>query len=172
VETQDRFIVQRRFPSYRFLLITTAEPGGVSMTLSDAFGIQSRFRAVPLRHVTEPGVKTRFAFRYPLIPSLRWLDWLRVRVEGSAVPSVAGSNVHVRVRPAWAVSFINLAASCVLLVSGSLSLEQCELLAPFPIALLLLSASTALVSHRVGHIKAMLREALPGWSATAAQRRE
>jgi hypothetical protein len=168
VDPQSRFIVQRRFPTYRFILITTAAPPGVSVTLNDTFGIPSSFIAVPLRHTADPGVKARFAFAYPLASPFHWL---RVRVDGSAVPSVAGSNVPVRVRPTFGMAFINLAASFVLVVSGSLSFEQCEVLAPFPIALLLLSASAAFVSNRVAHVKAMLCEALPGWSATAARSR-
>ncbi len=91
----DRVAVRRRSPGYRFLLVTTLKPHQVAMALLDNLGVPSVSTAV--RCVDgSAAVKTRFEFVYPTGPlSSR----LHVVVDGRAVPSVAGSNVHLVVRP-------------------------------------------------------------------------
>ena len=80
-----RIIVQRCFPTYDFVLITSAEPPNAARLLAGVAGEVSG-RTFRLR---------RAMYDY--------------RVEGSLVPSVAGSNVHVRVRTpllVWLVAAI------------------------------------------------------------------
>src|SRR5260370_32967071 len=84
---EPRIIVQRRFPTYDFVLITSAEPHSAAALL-DAFRARG--------HVTGEVSGRRFRLRCAQEGMARALAF---EVEGSLVPSGAGSNGHVRVRP-------------------------------------------------------------------------
>ncbi len=105
-------------------------------------------------------IKTRFEFVYPTGPlSSR----LYVVVDGRAVPSVAGSNVHLVVRPIRSLAILNAAAAATLLAGIPLALIVNEIAIALPVALTVLAVNAAATLVCAGHVRDTLRAALPGW---------
>lgn len=124
-----RIIVQRCFPTYDFVLITSAEPPNAARLLAEIAGDVTG-RSFRLRPAADG-----------------------YRVEGSLVPSVAGSNVHVRVRAPWLVWVVE----AVLFILGTNpDLE----LAPYAGVAVFL-ASYAVLHVRVSDAKRALEAVLP-----------
>ena len=124
-----RIIVQRCFPTYDFVLITSAEPPNAARLLAGITGdVHGRsFRLSPA------------ADGY--------------RVDGSLVPSVAGSNVHVRVRAPWLVWVVE---AILFALGTNPDLE----LAPYA-GVTVFVVSFAVLHVRVSDAKQVLEEVLP-----------
>src|SRR4051794_5108266 len=124
-----RIIVQRCFPTYDFVLITSAEPPNAVRLLAEITG-EVHGRSFRLRP-TASGY----------------------RVDGSLVPSVAGSNVHVRVRAPWLVWVVE---AILFALGTNPDLE----LAPYAGAAVFVASYVAL-HVRVSDAKRVLEAALP-----------
>ena len=144
-----RIIVQRRFPTYDFVLITSAEPNNASALL-DAFRAGGR--------VTGEVSARRFRLRRTGDGITRALVF---EVEGSLVPSVAGSNVHVRVHPpilVWLVRGL-ISVAGVLAFANQIDVE--EAIPALQVAVLMLVASSVVVRIKIGDAMRMLEAVLP-----------
>jgi hypothetical protein len=144
-----RIIVQRRFPTYDFVLITSAEPGNASALL-DAF------RA----HGPVTGEVTARRFRLRSAPG-GMAQALAFRVEGSFVPSVAGSNVHVRVHPPILVSLVRALISLAGVLAIADQIEVEEILPAVQIAVMILALTWLVVREKIDDAKRMLEAVLP-----------
>ena len=144
-----RIIVQRRFPTYDFVLITSAEPHSAAALL-DAFRARG--------HVTGEVSGRRFRLRCSPEGMARPLAF---EVEGSLVPSVAGSNVHVRVHPPTLVWLVRglLSVAGALAFAGQIEVE--EPLPALQLALAVLVASSVVVRVKVGVAMRILEAVLP-----------
>ena len=85
----------------RFLIATAASPASVASALRDAYAIESTSDLVPRRDTGELVTVTRFVLSYPLL-----------LVTGRAVPSVGGSNLHVKVQSGWLMKMVDALAVC------------------------------------------------------------
>ena len=145
-----RIIVQRRFPTYDFVLITSAEPNNASALL-DAFRAGGRVtgevsaRRFRLRRCTRDVIARALAFE----------------VEGSLVPSVAGSNVHVRVHPPILVWLVRGLLSLAGALAFAIQLDLEEALPALQIAVVMLVASSVVARSKVGDAMRMLEAVLP-----------
>ncbi len=144
-----RIIVQRRFPTYDFVLITSAEPDNASALL-DAF----RARGPVTGEVS--------ACRFRLRCAPRGIgSGLASSVEGSFVPSVAGSNVHVRVHPPMLVSLVRGLLSLVGALAFAARIDVEEIIPALLAAVVILVASRAVVLDKIDDAKRMLEAVLP-----------
>src|SRR5258708_7124821 len=86
---------------------------------------------------------------------------LAFEVEGSLVPSVAGSNVHVRVHPPMLVWLLRglLSVAGALAFAGQIEVE--EALPALQLALAVLVASSVVVRVKVGVAMRILEAVLP-----------
>jgi hypothetical protein len=123
-----RIIVQRRFPWYDFVLITSAEPPNAAVLLAGSGDVSGR----------------KFRLRRARVC---------YRVEGSLIPSVAGSNVHVRVRAPWLV----WAVDAILFAIGALT--ESDVAMPAGVAVLM--ASYLVLHFQVDGAKRLLEAVLP-----------
>lgn len=144
-----RIIVQRRFPTYDFVLITSAEPKDASALLDD-------FRAHG--HASGEVSGRRFRLRYTPDGLARALAF---DLEGSFVPSVAGSNVHVRVHAPMLIVVVRWLLSIAGAVAFASQIDVDEAMPALQIAIAMLVASSVVVHVKIGDAKRMLEEVLP-----------
>lgn len=144
-----RIIVQRRFPTYDFVLITSAEPQSASALL-DAFRAHG--------HVTGEVSGRRFRLRCTQDGIARALAF---EVEGLLVPSVAGSNVHVRVHPPMLVWLVRGLLSVAGALAFAIQLDVEEAMPALEIAVAMLVASSVVVRVKVRVAMRMLEAVLP-----------
>jgi hypothetical protein len=144
-----RIIVQRRFPTYDFVLITSAEPGNASALL-EAFRARGPVTGEVSGH--------RFRLRCARSGMARALAF---NLEGSFVPSVAGSNVHVRVHApllVWAVRWLLSVAGAVAL---AVQIDLEEIMPALQMAALLLVITSLLMRDKVDDAMRMLEAVFP-----------
>jgi hypothetical protein len=144
-----RIIVQRRFPTYDFVLITSAEPGNASALL-DAFRargpVTGEVSGQGFRlHCTRSGLARALAFN----------------LEGSFVRSVAGSNVHVRVHPPMLVSLVRGLLSVAGAFAIAVQIDVEEMLPALQVASVILVITWLVMREKIDDAKRMLEAVLP-----------
>lgn len=158
-----RIIVQGRFPSHEFLVITSASPSDVGRLLAHRFSRSQTSEASSSRPELRSTAKAlNFCFTVGAPDLGRWLSPF---VEGSVNPSAAGSNVRARVKMPifWRFAFLGFLATVVFTESVALQARETLLAVSMLLAFLVV---VAMVRHRgIARAKQLLVLTLPGPSA-------